>query len=61
MTLFSKKEKIYLYSEAQKDEFIEKMEASHIKYDLREERDVIHSDKTTYIVRLNAADYKKVI
>lgn len=38
MSLFSKKEKILLTSEEQKDAFIDKMDRAHIKYDIREEK-----------------------
>ncbi len=61
MTLFSRKERIYLGSEAQKDSFIEKMQNAHIKFDIREEKDGVLSDKITYIASVNATDYKKVI
>ncbi|MCR5596305.1 MAG: hypothetical protein K6G12_10670 [Lachnospiraceae bacterium] len=61
MSLFSKKEKITLYSETQKDEFIDKLERAHVTYNLHEDKDSVFSNSTTYIVKLNASDLKKVI
>ncbi|MCR5733497.1 MAG: hypothetical protein K6G22_02720 [Lachnospiraceae bacterium] len=61
MKLFSKKEKIVLRSEHQKDNFIEKLENAHIDYDIREDKDSVYSNHTTYIIRIEAADMKKVV
>lgn len=61
MKLFSKKEKIILRSEQQKDDFIEKLENAHIKYDIRESADSASNNHPTYIVRVEASDMKKVI
>ena len=61
MKLFSRKEKIVLRSEQQKDEFIEKLENAHIDYDIRETKDSFSDDHVTYIVKIEAADLKKVV
>ena len=36
MTLFTKKEKIFLNSEQQRDDFIEKLDKAHVDYNVRE-------------------------
>ncbi len=60
MKLFTKKEKIVLRSEQQKDVLIEKLENAHIEYDIREDKESVFDNHTTYIIRIPAADYKKV-
>jgi hypothetical protein len=57
MKFFSKKEKIILRSEQQKDDFIEKLDRVHVDYDIRKEKD----STSTYIIRIEAADMKKVV
>lgn len=61
MKLFSKKEKIILRSEQQKEAFIEKLENAHIDYVVREDDGGVSSGHTSYIVRVNAADMKKIV
>ncbi len=61
MKLFSRKEKIILRSERQKDDFIEKLENAHIDYDIREAKDSFSDNNLTYIVKIEAADLKKVV
>ncbi len=61
MSLFTKKEKIVLTSEEQKDAFIDKMERAHIKYDIREEKSSFSNGHTSFIARVNADDLKRVI
>lgn len=61
MKLFSKKEKIILRSEQQKDDFIEKLENAHIDYDIREDKSSVSNNQLTYIVRIEAADMKKLV
>ncbi len=61
MKLFSKKEKIILRSEQHKDDFIEKLENAHIDYDIREDKVSVSNNHPTYIVRIEAADMKKVV
>ncbi len=61
MSLFSKKEKIIVYSEAQKDDYIEKLERANVDYDIREDRSSVFIDKTTYIIRVKYGELKKVI
>lgn len=61
MSIFGKKEKIVLFSEAQKDEMIEKLESAHIEYDIREKSDSVFSNHLSYIVLVNAGDLKKVV
>ncbi len=60
MNMFTKKEKIILRSEQQKDVLIEKLESAHIEYDIREDKDSVFNNHMTYIVRVPAADFKKV-
>lgn len=61
MTLFEKKEKIVINSETQKDDFIERLDRAHARYDLHESQESIFSDKISYIFRVNAKDLKKVV
>lgn len=61
MKLFSKKEKIILGSEQQKEAFIEKLENAHIDYVVREDDGNVSSGHTSYIIRINAADMKKIV
>lgn len=61
MKLFSKKETIILRSEQQKEEFIEKLEGANIDYDIREDKDSASTGHITYIVRIDAADMKKIV
>ncbi len=61
MSIFSKKEKIVLFSEQQKDQMIEKLEKAHIEYDVRENKESVFSNKVSYILRVNQADLKKVV
>ena len=60
MNVFTKKAKVVLGSEEQKDAFIEKLEMAHIEYEIREDMDLVFNDHMTYIVRFPAADMKKV-
>ncbi len=60
MSLFEKKEKIFLSSEEQKDELIEKLENAHVKYVLRIDKDSVNIGHTSYVVTLKASDYEKV-
>ncbi len=60
MELFSKKEKIFLGSEQQKDDMIEKLENAHVKYDIRVDRENVNTGRTSYILRLKAADLKLI-
>ena len=61
MTLFDKKEKIILNSELQRDEFIEKLDRAHVRYDVKEDTKSMFGGKNTYIFRVNAEDLKKVV
>ena len=61
MSLFEKKKTIVLFSEAQKDEYIEKLDQAHVSYDVREKKDDSFDNKITYIIKLKASDLKKVI
>jgi hypothetical protein len=60
MSLFNRKETIVLKSEQQKDAYIERLEKAHVEYDVFEDRDNIYSRDVSYIVRVKAADLKKV-
>lgn len=61
MKLFSKKEKIILNSEQQKDDFIEKLEKANVHYVIRAEKDEGYNGRQSYIVRVDAEDLKKVV
>ncbi|MCR5510054.1 MAG: hypothetical protein K6F54_03800 [Lachnospiraceae bacterium] len=61
MSLFTKKETITLFSEQQKDSFIEKLESNHIDYKIKESNDSVFSNEIHYIVKVSAADLKKVV
>lgn len=61
MKLFSKKEKIILNSEQQKDTFIERLEKAHVTYVLREKKDDVFTGKPSYVIRVDAEDLKKVV
>ena len=60
MSLFTKKETIILKTEQQKDAYIERLEKAHVAYNIHEDRDNIYSRDVSYIIRINAADMKKV-
>ena len=60
MSLFSKKEKIVMMSEQQKDAYIEKLENAGVAYDVREDREDIYGRNVTYIIRVKSSDLKKV-
>lgn len=61
MTLFTKKEKIILNSEQQRDDFIEKLDKAHVDYDVREDKTSVFSGKVAYIFSVKATDLKKVV
>ena len=61
MSLFGKRETITLYSEQQKDEYIEKLDRAHIVYDLREKTEGSFDNRIFYVIRVKADDLKKVI
>jgi hypothetical protein len=61
MTLFTKKEKIILNSEQQRDDFIEKLDKAHVNYNVREDKSSMFSGTVAYIFSLKAADLKKVV
>lgn len=61
MTLFTKKEKIILNSELQKDDFIEKLDKAHVDYDVREDKASVFGGKVAYIFSIKATDLKKVV
>lgn len=60
MSLFSKKETIVFMSEQQKDAYIEKLQNAHVDFDVLESRENVYSSKVAYLIRVNAADLKKV-
>ncbi|MCR5591012.1 MAG: hypothetical protein K6F73_05710 [Lachnospiraceae bacterium] len=61
MSLFEKKETITLFSEQQKDDYIEKLDMAHVAYDLREKKVGSFDNQITYIIKVKSADLKKVI
>ena len=60
MSLFTRKKTIVLKSEKQKDTYIEKLEKAHVEYDIFEDRENIYTRDISYIVRIKAANLKKV-
>ena len=56
MKLFRKKTSVFLRSEQQKEEFVEKLERAHIRYDLRMDED----NAPGYVVRLYADDLERL-
>jgi hypothetical protein len=61
MTLFTRKEKIILNSEQQRDDLIEKLDKAHVEYDVREDKASMFGGKVAYIFRVKTADLKKVV
>ena len=60
MSFFNRKATIILKSEQQKDAYIERLEKAHVDYDVFEDRDIVYSRDVSYIIRVKAADLKKV-
>lgn len=60
MSLFNRKETIFLKSEQQKDAYIERLENAHVDYDVFEDREMIYSRDVTFIIRVKSSDLKKV-
>ncbi|MCR4947148.1 MAG: hypothetical protein K5929_09440 [Lachnospiraceae bacterium] len=60
MSIFTKKTKIVLYNENQKDEMIEKLESQLIEYKLKEKRGELMSDDVYYELIIAEADLRKV-
>ncbi len=60
MKLFSRKKTIILRSEQQKEEFIEKLENAHAKYELKPDRDSVYNNHPSYIVSISASELAKV-
>ena len=58
--LFAKKEKVRLFTESQKEEFVEKLERAHVKYTLRIEKDDLPGSPISYLILLKSADLQKV-
>ncbi len=60
MRLFAKKEKIFITSEQQREEYVEKLENAHVYYDIREDKDAVSSGHPMYILRMYSEDLSKV-
>lgn len=60
MRLFAKKEDL-IVNEFQKDELIEKLEDSNIKYALTVEKNLEYKNEIIYRVRVYSEDLKKVV
>ena len=60
MNLFTKKETIVLKNEQQKDAYIERLENAHAEYEVFEDQDNLYTRGVFYIIRVKAADLKKV-
>ena len=56
MKLFRKKTNVFLRSEQQKEEFVEKLENAHIRYALRVDED----NAPGYVIRMFADDLKRL-
>lgn len=60
MSIFTKKSKLVLYNEAQKDAMIANLEKQNIEYKLKEKSGELMADKIYYELTIAAADLKKV-
>ena len=60
MSIFTKKAKIMLYNEAQKEQMIENLERQNIEYHLKVKKGDLMSEKTYYELTLAEADLSKV-
>ena len=60
MGIFTKKAKIMLYNESQKDQMIENLEKQHIEYRLKVKKGELMSDQSYYELILPVADLPKV-
>ncbi len=60
MGIFTKKAKIMLYNEAQKDHMIENLEKQHIEYRLKVKKGELMNDQNYYELTLTASDLPKV-
>ncbi|MCR5502697.1 MAG: hypothetical protein K6F53_06795 [Lachnospiraceae bacterium] len=61
MMFFSKKETIELFSEQQKDDYIEKLDRANVSYVIKEKEDSSFGGNIHYLVKVNASDLKKVV
>jgi len=61
MSLFEKKETITLYSEQQKDDYIEKLDQAHIAYDFRVKKEDAFDGRIVYVIKVKSNDLKKII
>ena len=59
MSIFSKKEKIFVNSDQQKDSLIEKLEKVGVEYVVRENEDIVNNS-SSYIVIIQAKDKAKI-
>ncbi len=60
MSLFHRKETLVFKTEKQRDAYIEKLDAAHIKFQVQTIGDNIYSQDVDYVIRLAASDLKKV-
>ena len=60
MSIFTKKSKLMLYNENQKNEMIEKLESQNIEYKIREKKADLLSDGTYFEVIIAADDLSKI-
>ena len=60
MSLFTRKESLVFKTEQQRDAYIERLDAAHVKYEVSENRDNVFRNDVNYIIRLAASDLKKV-
>ena len=60
MKLFHKTTQVVLRSEEQRDEYIEKLQKTHVDYRVFEGQNTVHTRDKRFIVRINSEDLKKV-
>ncbi len=60
MSLFARKETLVFKTEQQRDAYIEKLDAAHVKFEVKTIGDKVYSRDVVYTLRVSASDLKKV-
>lgn len=60
MSLFTRKETLVFKTEQQRDAYIEKLDAAHVKFEVNTIGDKVNSRDIVYTLRVSASDLKKV-
>ncbi|MBR6165225.1 MAG: hypothetical protein IKQ45_04795 [Clostridia bacterium] len=60
MSLFNRKETLILKTGQQRDACIERLDAARVEYEVVENKENIYSRDVDHIIRVSAADLKKV-